>query len=276
MNSKLLKHDLRAGILRKRVLLIPVFFLLPCLNCLQLSVAMMVRATWLDYCLSCFAGEMPIVLDIYTKDGLSIPYHWLFTVTGGLILNLDYLLLDLETEGIQFVLQTKKRTTWLISKEIWNLMSSALYFLGAGMTAILFTVFSGGELRLDQISKVSQMLFPGTIIGTDGVALWKLLLCGFVIPFGGFCMFNLLQMILCLFIKPAISLIMCLVLLVFSIYLPYPWMPGNALMGIRNMIFLEDGKVWIQMIVFTICILGSLVIGAKRIRKMDLLGQEVL
>lgn len=276
MNSELVRHDIRAGILRKRYLLIPVFFLLACFNCRQLSGIMMEHATWLDYYLSCFAGEMPIVLDAYTKDGLSIPYHWLFAVSGGLILNLDYLLLDLETEGIQYILQTKKRTSWFASKAVWNLTSSALYFLGAGVTAVLFTIFSGDELQVNQISKVSQILFLGTVTDTSEYALWKLWLCGICFPFLGFCMFNLLQMILCLFLKPAISLMICLGILVFSIYLPYPWMPGNALMGIRNMLFLEDGRIWIQLIVLAICFAGSLLTGRKRIRRMDLLGQEVL
>lgn len=236
----------------------------------------MERATWMDYWLSCFAGEMPIKLDSYIKDGLSIPYHWLFAVSGGLILNLDYMISDLETEGIQFILQTRKRTSWYFSKMIWNLISSALYFLGAGMTALLFAVLFKGVIRLDQISKTSELLFQGTITNIGRRMLWKLWLCGISMPFFGFCTFNLLQMTLCLFIKPAISLIICLGMLVFSVYIPSPWMPGNAMMGIRNSIALETAELWILIVCLVVLFIGTLMTGRKRIGKMDLLGQEVL
>ena len=276
MNSNLLWHDLRNGIVRKRYLLIPVFFLLPCFNCLQTANGMMEHGTWLDYYLSCFIGEMPQILDGFMHDGLVIPYRWLFAVTGGLILNLDYMISDLETEGIQFILQTKKRSSWFISKGIWNLISSLLYFLGAGLTALIFTVLSGGAISLSRLTGVGRMLFQGLLMEKDTEVLWKLYLCGIGIPFFSFCICNLLQMTLCLYTKPAVSLILLLGLTVFSIYIPYPWIIGNGMMGIRNMLFVESGQFWLSVICPAAIGVVCWIIGVKRFKRMDLLGQEVL
>lgn len=56
---------------------------------------------------------------------------------------LSYPTQDLESYGMQFLVRTRKRGVWWISKSIWNILSVALFYLIGIFVAFIFSILLG-------------------------------------------------------------------------------------------------------------------------------------
>lgn len=94
---KLLRHDLRYGLIRWRYLLIFPLSILPCIPCYTDAQLVNVTGTWMDYMLYCFRGSVPVTAS--PEMSLALPIFWVLVMAGSLLLNLDYFLSDLTQAG---------------------------------------------------------------------------------------------------------------------------------------------------------------------------------
>ena len=138
----------------------------------------------------------------------------------------------------------------------------------------IFKCFSGGEMSLSRVTKVGAEVYRGflDIERTGALKIWTI---GVFIPLLAVMSLSMLEMSLCLFMKPVFSFLICLSLLGISAYINSPWMIGNGAMGIRLLIFVENGiNIWIPVLVSGILFAGSIIVGLIRFKKMDILGDK--
>ncbi|MBQ7064227.1 MAG: hypothetical protein IJM90_05010 [Firmicutes bacterium] len=268
MNYKLLQHDFRTGLLRKRYLWLPLLFIIPCYISSRITTALGMPGTWLDYLCFFFFGCEPIYLN--SLDKVILPVQWLSLVGGLLLVNLDYLLYDLDNAGQQIIVRSASRTQWFISKCMWNIASTMVYFIEMAVVAWFFCVIKGGESTLTQISEVSVGTYNvAEITLQDG---GKLAFAAILMPFFTLAAASLLQMALCIFIPPVFSFFFVFMIMELSVLLPFPVLMGNAAMAIRSGI-LHPGfmNVGMEILANTVVMVGSIVMGAIGFRRKDII-----
>lgn len=271
--GKLLRHDLRCGLLRWRYLLAPLIFLLPCLV-VQMDFAWYdIPGSWMDYLLYIFQGKEPIT-ELQPNEAVILPMFWLMVVGGCLFLNLDYLLSDLTNEGTQVIVRGSTRAGWYLSKCVWNLCSCALYLCAAGAMTLLFTVLFGGSVTLKNTPALSceLLMTPGREVA---LTPWQGALLGIAAPYFTLAALSMLEMTLCLFVKPVFSFLACMAILVMAVYANTPFVLGNGAMAVRSQFASPEGMNSLLTIVVALAvILLCAVLGALKFRRTDILGLE--
>ena len=274
MTLYLIKHDLRQGLGRKRYFFLPLLFLLPLGTCYYISKVRQLTGTFPDFLISCFAGIGPVEAGGFPPKAAEIPIGWLMSMGGCLYINLDYILYDLMESGQQVIIRTGRRIRWFLSKCLWNICSCLMMFGILIVVTALATIISGGEMSLSRVTKVGAEVYRGflDIERTGALKIWTI---GVFIPLLAVMSLSMLEMSLCLFMKPVFSFLICLSLLGISAYINSPWMIGNGAMGIRLLIFVESGiSIWIPVLVSGVLIAGSIIVGLIRFKKMDILGDK--
>ena len=267
----ILGHDIRRGLLRWRYLVGLALFALPCVELLRISCVQNIPATWLDYMIACFPG---VSLHSAAERSVEIPVFWLPIMAGANLMSLDYFFTDLSQEGQQILLRCKSRQSWYLSKCVWNLLSSSLYFFIGFVTVSMFTFFSGSKFSLTNTPGLISLLFmEEDILPTAGLpALFATALA----PWATICSLNMAQMAMALYIKPVYSFLGCMVVLLAAAYTSTPWCLGNGGMMLRSPQLIAAGipawKIWA---VISVWLAGSILIGMVRIQKLDLLTVEV-
>lgn len=271
---KLLRHDIRCGLLRWRYLASVLLFAIPCFMFARILHQINIQGSWMDYMLYLFQGKEPIVR-ITTGERIDLPVLWLLVTSGCLFINLDYLLKDLTNAGQQIIIRSKSRASWYLSKCIWNLASCVVYFMAAGITCAIFTWATGAQLSIQNTSELSFMLFGFGISEQLTLAPTCAVLASCVLPFLTMFALSMLQMTLCLFTKPIISFVICISQLVLSIYLGSAFVLGNGAMTIRSGFAVENGvSPTISALIAIVVIIASIITGCMRFQRTDILSLE--
>ena len=271
---KLLRHDLRCGLLRWRYLLAAPIFLLPCLACCNQLALSQMTGNWMDYMLYIFQGRLPV--DLTSPEvQLSIPTLWVFVLGASPLLNLDYLLNDLTQAGQQMIIRSGRRWSWYLSKCVWNLLSCVLYLLLGCVTAGVFTLLLGGELSLHNTPQAILALFSEA--GLEEVALTPVqgVIATVLLPLATLMALNLLQMALCLLLPPIAAFIVSLAVLLLSVYGNFAFFLGNGAMTVRSALLVPGGiSPAVAGVTAGVIILLSAVLGCVRFQYTDILGLE--
>ena len=237
---KLLKHDLRQGLFRWRYLLIPLLFLTPCVVCRSMLVSIERSGTWMDYMMYCFLGAKPIGYN-GGEINLSLPTFWLLSMGGCLFLNLDYMLRDLTNAGQQVIIRSGTRRGWYLAKCVWNLTSCIQYFLLVGGSVMAFTLIFGGQASLSNTPELAPALFRDVLFDPVIFPEAQAFLAAVLLPLVTLMSLSILQMTLCLLVKPVISFLISIALLVTAVYCNYSLVPGTGAMVIRSGFFIQGG-----------------------------------
>lgn len=258
---KLLGHDLRCGLLRKRYLVSTLLFAIPCFVFTRYLHVNGIHGSWMDYMLSLFRGVEPTL--------------WLLVTSSCLFINLDYLMKDLTNAGLQIIIRSKNRTYWYLSKCVWNLGSCIIYFLAAGVTCAIFALATDGQLSAQNTPELSVMLFGLGISEELMLTPLHALLASCVLPFLTIFALSMLQMTLCLFIKPVISFIVCFCQLSLSIWLDYAFVLGNGAITSRSGFVVENGiSPTVSAVVAIVVIITSTIIGCVRFQRTGIINLE--
>ena len=237
--TKLIRHDLQCGLFRLRCLLVPPLAALPCLLCLRITDSAGCKSSWAGYMMYCFMGIEPISVQD-TMEKAQFPILWLILIIGCLYLHLDYPLNDLSLTGQQIIVRSGNRRNWYLAKCVWNLCACGLYFLMVSLTASLFTVLTGGDLSLNCDAAALKVLYLGETGGKTLPPLTALLL-SLILPYLTVSAISLLQMTLCLIMKPIFCFLIGIILLLLSVYWDSPLILGNGAMGIRSSLLISGG-----------------------------------
>lgn len=266
---KLLCHDLRKGLTRKRYLAVPLFFAAGCFTCGLQIPGQLPTPGFMDRLLFCFKGLAP--LD--RPQDFQLPVLWFLILAGCLFLNLDYLLDDLTQEGQQMMVRAVSRRGWYLSKCVWGLCSCGLFLVLGLLTCLVFALLCGGELSLCNDPLVSQVTLGAW---TDTPLMpWEAVLIGMVLPCLTLVGFNQLQMTLCLYIKPILSFLICVCGLVAALLFSFAWVPGNGAVTARSDLLKPGLLSPVPLLVTALCLwVVSVIAGVIRFRRMDLLRYE--
>ena len=275
---KILLHDLRCGLLRARYLLIPILFLIPCLSCFFSMQNMNVTCSWAGYLMYCFRGIPRIHLKTASATFI-LPINWLLLMAGPLLLNFDYFLNDITNAGQQVIIRSTSRTGWYISKCVWNCCSTLLFFfIGWGSVAI-FTVLTNGHFTMEVSAEVCQLLFADIVnegnAPITSVSMTQYIISVLSLPMLSIASLNLLQMTLALYVKPILSFIGVMCILIISLFWYSPFALANGAMLLRSGQFVVDGinakdAAMIGDCVLLICT----ALGSIKFKKLDILGLE--
>ncbi len=269
---KLFFHDVRCGLFRFRYLAAIVIFVLPCIQFASLLDGTGLTGTWIDYLLYCFKGMEPI-RNVSTAMQVRLPMMWLLVMEGGLIINLDYLLNDLSQIGQQIICRSWSRRNWFLSKCLWNICSCLLYFFLAGAAVAGCLLVSKGTFSFHNTPKITAEIFM--LSAPITIQVWQGLIAVVLLPLSTITALSMLQMALCLFLKPILCFVICTSLLVVSAYVDSALVLGNGAMAMRSSLVVPNGLDWRTALFLNgIVILGSALMGMWKFNRTDILGRE--
>lgn len=267
-----LLHDIRRGIFRWRYLVVSIVFFLPCVSLFGIARRLQSNITWMDCMINLFKGIEPLVQDGKVSN-IRIPIPWLLVVGSSLFISLDYLIGDLTKEGQNIIYRCRNRSGWYLSKCIWNITSSVVYFGVCCITVVLFIVLFKGDLALSNTPVLTQFTLntENEIMLTKNDLLWAII----VAPLFTIISVNIIQMTLCLYIKPIYSFLICISILIISVYYPSSLVLGNGAMAIRSTMIVGKtvdtyNAIFVTMAIILLC----QVLGVIRFKHFDILNLE--
>lgn len=268
----LFRHDFTNGVLRGRYFAAAGLFLFPALQMVNILAFREETGTWMDFLFYVFKGMEPIS-NLNSMEQIRLPISWLLIIGGCLFLNLDYLLHDLTNAGQQVLVRCNSRKAWYLSKCFWNTTSCLAYFLiGTGMTLIA-ALLTGAEIVLTDTPTITFDLLmlqnPVTLTSVQAICIALLL------PLLTLVTINQIQMTLSLYVKPILSFLICISLLVIAVYVSTPFAVGNGAMVIRSGYLSESGiDPGFTCAVCVVIYIACVVLGTIRFQHTDILGIE--
>ena len=143
------------------------------------------------------------------------------------------------------------------------------------LIAAVMTVFFRGEMNAGKITEISEEVYRW-FLDSENISVSRLWLVGILIPFLTVTAMSMLQMTLCLYMKPVFSFLICFSTLGMSTYMSIPWAIGNGAMGIRLILFTENGTdVFSSVLISCGVLIGSILAGLLRFKKMNILENKV-
>lgn len=267
-------HDLRNGLLRWRQLLIPIIFLIPCFLGNREFSAAGISASWGDYLLYCFKGQLPISANTALQD-ISLPTLWILVVGSCLYLNLDYLPKDMTSFGLQIIYRCRNKAGWFLSKCLWNAMSCLLYLALACLTTFLFSWFAGASSTMAASSQSCAYIFQSAISDPISLSIRQTSMVTVLLPFLTIFALSMLEMLLCMITKPILAFLSCMLLLAFAAFGSSRWFLGVGAMSIRSSYVTAGGASPLFSACFAIgMIIACILIGVAAFRKADILSIE--
>lgn len=253
--------------------MIPLIALIPLIEYLWLATIYDVNGTTMDMLIYILKGAAPVSIIPGANEKIELPVLWLLVVGSCLLINMDYILNDLATNGQQIIIRCKNRLKWYLSKCIWNIMSSLLYFAIILVSIAVVGSISGNNISLSITPATLAVLLD--IWGLETVSSCQAVLVGIVLPCATIIALNILEMTLCLFVKPILSFLVCIGTLVLAIYGDNSFLLGNGAMTIRNIVISpESSTIGTVLLSTTFTIIGCAILGSLRFSSMDILPRE--
>ena len=260
-------HDLRAGVLRRRYLAALVIFGIPCFSCIIRQGEAL--GGGLDVLAYCLKGVRPLESG---PNDFEFPIFWFLVMGGGLFLNLDYPLNDLTEAGQQVLIRSVSKRGWFLSKCLWCLLSCGVYLLLGTITAFFFGAVFGRGLDV-QVSPQFYEQMMGLYV--PEVTPGQVLIGAVLLPYLTMAAYHVLQMVFCLFMKPIFSFLICICMLVVSIFVYSPFMLGNGAMVMRSGSLQEGALALDQTALLCVGVIAAAILaGVIRFRRMDFLRWE--
>lgn len=139
-------------------------------------------------------------------------------------------------------------------------------------TAILTPVTFG----LNNTPEITAFLFSEVLCGeTISLTPASVILYALILPFVTLTAVCMLQTLLNLVVRPAISFLICFVTYIAAAYFPIEWLVGNGAMVMRYQLFDANGLSYRKELVFTLLLLLlSIGAGYLLIQRKDLISLE--
>lgn len=113
------------------------------------------------------------------------------------------------------------------------------------------------------------------IYSIEALTVAQALTAAVVLPLLTLMALNMLQMVLCLMMKPVFGFLICICLLLVSLFINSPYALGNGAMMVRSGVFFEGGLNPVAAGVTCLVFIGvSVVTGIIRFNRMDHLRYE--
>lgn len=271
---KLLSYDIRNTIFRSKFLLAPIILLLPCLACYQ-TIGNTRHASTADYIMFCFMGAASRNITGNQPD-VQLPIFWILLMGSCLVLNLDHINKDLTHAGQQLLVRSGKRQAWYTAKYISNILNCLLFFASSLLLITMFSYIVGCKIEMKNSPDVTLLLFSSIISIPVSMSTKQVIMCTVISPLCTFIALSVLEMTLCLFVKPTLSFTICVLDLILAIYWNTPLIIGNGAMVARSEYLVADGISHIHSIIVAEAItLLCFLVGAFRVKQTDILSLDI-
>lgn len=277
---RLLRYDLRQGLQRRNYLIATLLFSMR-LFAVYRSVqfychveSISSRGSIGDYMLCLFRG-MAIIQHGSMEEKVSVPIEWLIVCGFCLYITAAYPAQGISVQGQQVFLRTS-RGKWWLSKCIWCIASCTLYF-ACEMIAIIGTaILTPVTFGLNNTPEITAFLFSEVLCGeTISLTPASVILYALLLPFVTLTAVCMLQTLLNLVARPAISFLICFVTYIAAAYFPIEWLVGNGAMVMRYQLFDANGLSYRKELVFTLLLLLlSIGAGYLLIQRKELISLE--
>lgn len=229
------------------------------------------QCTYGDYLLYIFGGMREYIP--IPGEPFQIPHLWLINHVGILYFTLHYMHDDLNGLGQQMILRSGSRSVWWISKCIWNGVVVSLFYLIAWGTVLLSASLHGAFWSMEISSFIPELLEvgPNQIWDTE----WRVTLEITLLPLLVTLSMSLLQMLLCLVIRPTFSYILSVVVMIASAYYLSPALLGNYAMALRSDKVITNGVPLETGIAYTLVLMTlSVFLGILVFQKTNILNKD--
>lgn len=233
-----------------------------------------------DYFCYIFGGSsaQTHVFQLFNNDiidgriAFDFPSIWLTVFMFLLLFTVKYPYNDLMGFGKHLMILSEKKHYWWLSKCLWCVVCTILYFVTAFCSIIIVALAFGAELSL----KISTY-FPYLRISDYDHILnppWNILpVMLLLIPVG--ITLCLVQLLLSLLTSPLVSFSITSLFLVFGTFVQSNFLFQNAAMAARSYCFVDNGATLIQTIsvIIWICAL-SVFAGYIYLRHIDIINKD--
>ena len=271
---KLIKHDLKHGILNNWFyLLIPFCTVIICNQCRHQLASWNQPGTWAIYLAYCFKGMQTISRQTLS-GGFQIPIFWMLMLVLPLFITLDFPFKDIKTIGPQMLLRSGRRVTWWLSKCIWNVCGTIVYFLLVLITVAAFCLCLKVPLSLDTPMGSMMALFSEADITTAAgeMPASQVAFVLVITPLFAVAAMDMAEMLFSLLFRPIYGFLFSVALVAAASYVTSPFLIGNYANLTRCGAFIDNGLD--SQVGLLICIgvlLISIVAGAFVFRRRDIL-----
>ncbi|MBQ1802533.1 MAG: hypothetical protein II013_06015 [Lachnobacterium sp.] len=270
---KLLKYDIKIGILKRWYLYFLVFVgavlggLGYYYNLVQRGLANTKGLTVINIFMYMFAGKEQFNPEV--NSAFVFPIEWLLLFVFEVFIVLDYAKSNLLGHGVQVILRMHERNLWWCSKCVWVLVSTVLYFAIIYCAILLDCLLLRIPISINFSNTVNEKLIDLSFISISQI---DIILFIIVAPFFTALAANFLQLILTLFMKETHAFLVIVTWLFASTYYKNILLIGNYAMIKRNKLCIEGGidsqwAIIIDLFIVVLCI----ILGMFTLRKYDII-----
>lgn len=272
---KLLKFDMRNGILRNKFFWISLFVISSLFVVDHFVNMNKIR----EHNVECSLGD--ILIYIYGGMKNYIPARenrfqfsaiWTLLFVTQLFGTLNYPYKDLNSYGKQILIRTNGRKLWWLSKCIWNIIYTLLYhgiiWIVLTIYCIIFKYSIDFSINVRLIAYFFEIPQPEL---SEGIS--KLPLYIFFVPILTSVILSLFEMMLSLFFKTVNSFLIMSFITICSAYLTKSYMIGNYGMLVRCNKILPDGISFeIAIPILSIIMIVTFIIGLIKFTRYDIIN----
>lgn len=240
---KLIKYDLKQGILKNRLyLLVPLSTVIICNQCRLHLAAWDQSGTWAIYLAYCFRGLQRISRQTLS-GGFQIPVFWVLMLVLPLTVTLDYPFRDIKTIGPQMLVRSGRRVTWWLSKCFWNLCSTIVYFALVLFSVVVFCFCLKVPISMETPMGSMMALFSEADIteAAGEITAGQVLFVFIIIPFSAVAALNMEEMLFSLIFRPIYGFLFSVALVTAASYVTSPFLIGNYANVTRCDAFIDNG-----------------------------------
>lgn len=207
------------------------------------------------------------------------PALWIALILYSSYITLSYPFNDLNGYGKSVLLQCRDKRIWYLSKCLWVIISTLLYFFIGFIVLSVFAVLNGAEICTDVNSSVVIRLIPfltaeENLFYNDAL-FYKVSAVHFFLPVLVCIMNNLFQLMLSVFIKPFFSFIFTVSYSIACAYYLDEIMLGNYAMIGRSNDFISNGVDFRFGFIVVLCLIAfSVFAGTVSFFKKDILNRD--
>lgn len=271
MIYRFVKHDVNEGIFKhnKRYILILLVVVVVC-AVIDSSNAIFydiygVKWSVYEYVMRAFDGRMPFVLDAGFTQKFTIPMEWvLIYITLSYCIG-DYANHDLQGFGMMFMLKSKKRIYWWVSKCIWCIGVNIVFFLLFWLGVIGYTWVRYGEVIFIRHNELQNIIYGDEITKYSNSKLMIMVVC---MPLIVGIVQSAFQMVISLLVDGITATIIIASILVSSCYYGHKLLPHGYAMFLRCIGSGNDvlfGVKYLVLLAMAFMVMGFMVIRRKNI-----------
>lgn len=201
-----------------------------------------------------------------------LPAVWMFNQIMIALIVGNYPVNDLNGYGINTLIRTKSRGKWLLSKIIWVICMVILYYIILYLATFMYVVLTNNSLSLVPSEYITKLFYD---IDLCDIHIEYFIAFIILMPILTSIVVSVVQTMMSFIIRPFLSFILIIFIMLSSTYISNPLLIGNASMIIRSRFATPVGfSVEESASYLVIYFFLSLIIGFLYFNKKDIVNRK--